>query len=471
MEKKTLFALIAVAILGAGAFAVLRAPQKGQRVGPPPRPVAEIKAADIAHLELVSEKQDKVVLDKKGDKWSITSPKEWAADGAGVKSLVDGLEKLGFHDMVTEAQAKHEEFGVADGKAQRVTVKNATGTLLADFFVGKAVSGYTMVRPAGKNEVWQANGIYAYMINRDAKGWRDHAIFEFAAVDGDKLTVDGSGGKLAVEKLPPEKDAKGDVKWKVVEGTGEAPKTSEALDLAQVNGAVQAVSTLRAADFADDKKPEDVGLAKPALTLTASAKGKSYTLLVGNTVGEDVYLKTAESPTIYTVKKFTAERLAHAPIDYRDKTLTKIKDIDLASIDLTVGAESLSLEHAGDKWKAKGKASVDDGKLKPVVSAFENLSGSGFAPSKEPAATGLGKPSGTVALHLKDQSTVTLKIGALTKDGADYFVQKVGSPDVLLLKKYNVERFLKKASDLAPAATAATAKPGASPKPAATAKK
>jgi len=454
MEKKTLFALIAVAILGAGAFAVMRAPEKGQRVGPPPRPVAEIKPADIAHLELVSEKQDKVVLDKKGDKWSITSPKEWAADAAGVKSLVDGLEKLGFHDMVTETKEKHEELGVADGKAQRVTVKNATGTLLADFFVGKSVSGYTMVRPAGKNEVWQANGIYAYMINRDAKGWRDHSVFEFAAVDGDKLSIEGAGGKLAVEKLPPEKDAKGDAKWTVTEATGDAPKTSDALDLGQVNGAVQAFSTLKAADFADDKKPEDVGLAKPALTLTASAKGKSYTLLIGNTVGDDVYLKTAESPIIYTVKKFTAERLQHAPIDYRDKTLTKIKDIDLAGLDITVGADTVSLEHAGDKWKAKGKTTVDDTKLKPVVSGFENLVGSGFAASKDPAATGLAKPAGSVALHLKDKSTVTLKIGAATKDGADYHVQKLGSPDVLLVKKYNVERFWKKAADLAPAATA-----------------
>ena len=47
MEKRTLYALLAVIALGGIAFAVLRSPEKGQRQGPPPRPIAEIKANDI----------------------------------------------------------------------------------------------------------------------------------------------------------------------------------------------------------------------------------------------------------------------------------------------------------------------------------------------------------------------------------------------------------------------------------------
>jgi len=54
-------------------------------------------------------------------------------------------------------------------------------------------------------------------------------------------------------------------------------------------------------------------------------------------------------------------------------------------------------------------------------------------------------------------------------DGSE--LQVIGVTIELSGSYYNVERFLKKASDLAPAATAATARPGAAPKPAATAKK
>jgi hypothetical protein len=43
---------------------------------------------------------------------------------------------------------------------------------------------------------------------------------------------------------------------------------------------------------------------------------------------------------------------------------------------------------------------------------------------------------------------VTLKVGAATKDG-DYYVQKLGAPDVYRVKKYAVERWLKKSADLA----------------------
>jgi hypothetical protein len=222
-----------------------------------------------------------------------------------------------------------------------------------------------------------------------------------------------------------------------------------------VSGTLQAMATLRANDFADDKKPEDTGLAKPGLTVTAVAKGKPYVLQVGNTVGEDTYVKTPDDPTIYTIKKYQLERIAHKPIDFRDKTLVKAKEADLASIDITVGAEGTSLAHAGDKWTAtfrgeKAKAKADDAKVKPLVGGFEALQGSGYA-DKEAAKTAFSKPSGQVVLKLKDKSTVTLKIGALTKDSADYYVQKVGSPDIMLVKKYAIDRFLKKPSDLAQA--------------------
>ncbi len=450
MEKKTLLSLVAVVLLGAGAWAVMRAPQKGQRKGPPPRPIAAFKAGDVTGLEITTEKQDKISLEKKGDKWRVTKPGDWAADSAGVKSLLEGLERLGFQDVVTEGKEKHEELGVVEGKSVRVVAKGSSGTL-ADFYMGKAISGFTMLRPAGKDIVWQGTGMYAYMVNRDAKGWREHLVFEFPAADTEKLTIESSGAKLVLDKLPAEAGAppSGEAKWKIAEATGDAPKTSDVLDVAQVNGAVQSLATLRANDFADDKKPEDTGLAAPMVKVSAGVKGsKSFQLLIGAANGEDLYVKTADAPLIYTIKKYALDRVAHRPADYRDKTLVKVKEIDLAGVDITHGAETVGLEHTGDKWKAKGKLTVDDNKVKPVVSAFDNLAGSGFAEEKDPAKTGLAKPTGQVVLHLKDKSTVTLKIGALTKDQADYHVQKAGAPDVMLVKKYAIDRFLKKPSDL-----------------------
>jgi len=161
---------------------------------------------------------------------------------------------------------------------------------------------------------------------------------------------------------------------------------------------------------------------------------------------------------VFTIKKYSFERANHKPADYRDKTLAKVKEVDLASVDLGTGADAITLTHAGDKWTSKKP--VDDGKVKSVVSAFENLVGGSISDEKDPVKTGL-KTGWPVTLHLKDKKTVALRVGSLSADKADYYVQKLGSTDVVLVKKYLVDRFMKKPADLAPAAPAKPAKSAA----------
>jgi hypothetical protein len=436
-----------VVFAGAAAFFVMRAPEKGQRKGPPPRPIAALKATDVTGLEVWSDKQQHAVLEKSGNDWRVKDPGDWKADQSAVKMVTDGLEKLSFGDVVTETKGKHEELGVADGKAPRVLAKGAGGKTLADIYIGKAIGGYTMARVNGKDEVWQSSGLFPYAVNKEPKGWRDHSIFELTAQDADKLTVEGGGSKLVLEKVQA-KDAKpGDAaKWKIAESTGNGPKTSDVLDEAQVNGAIQALSTLHAGDFVDDKKKEDVA-GKPVLTVTMDIKGAAHTLFIGELKGDDYTVASSDVPTVFTVKKYAIERVAKKPIDYRDKTLVKAAESDIASLEIRSGTESTTLTQGKDgKWTAQ-KGTADDTKVKPVVASFANLQADSFSDEKDFAKTGLQKPAGDVIVRLKDKKTVALKIGAATKEG-DYFVQKTGSPDVYLVKKFAVDRFLKKPTEL-----------------------
>ncbi len=444
MEKRTLYALIAVIALGAIAFAVLRSPEKGQRKGPPPRPVAEIKSADVAKLELTNDKQEKTVLERTGaSEWRVKSPGDWKADQQGVKQVLDGLEKLSFADIASENADKQAELGVADGKGARLVAKNGSGTTLADLHVGKTVGGYTMMRVDGKTETWQAGGLYPYTIGRGPSGWRDHAIFELTAADIDKLTVEAPGGKLALSRDSGDKDKPNDAKWKIVETTGTAPKTSADLDMTQVNAVVQGLSNLHAADFADDKKVDDV---KGKLAITVDAKGKPHTLWVGGEHGDDVFVASSDSPQVYTVKKFSIEHIAKKPIDYRDKTIVKVKEADLQSVDITAGSETTVLTQKDGKWSA-AKGTADDSKVKPAIGGFDNLVAASFSDEKDPAKTGLKKPSGRAVLRQKGKPPVTITVGAATKDG-DYYVEKAGAPDVYLVKKYAIDRWMKKTAEL-----------------------
>ncbi len=459
MEKKTLFSVGALLVLGLGAFFVMRAPEKGQRVGPKPRPIAPIKAAELAELDLTTEKQDHVVLVKKGGGWRLQGPQDWGADPQAAKALEGALEKLSFGDLVTEGVEKHGELGVLDGKATRVIAKNSSGAVVGDFYLGKSVGGFNMLRPAGKNEVWQSSGLVPYQVNRDAKGWRDHTIFDFQAADVDQLTVEAGADKLALEKLPAAKDAKpGEpAKWKIVSAEGDAPKTVEALDLMMVNTAAQMMSQLKAADFADDKKPEETGLDKPWVTVTARAKGTEHKLFVGASKGDDTFVRTGAGPTSWSLKKYAIDHIARKPIDFRDKTIVKAPAAEVTSIDITEDKETFSIANTAGAWKSAAHPTWDAGKLKGLAGAFENLQASGFADEKDPAKNGLAKPTGIAVVHKKDKSAITIKVGAL-KDATDYYVQKVGAPDVFLVKKFTVDRFLKKPADLTAAAAPAAPK-------------
>jgi hypothetical protein len=446
MEKRTLYTLLAVIVLGGLAFAVMRAPEKGERKGPPPRPIPQLKAADIAHLELTNDKQQHTVLEKSGGDWQVKEPGAWKADQAAVKQVIDSLEKLAFSDTASETTAKHEELGVADGKSARIVAKDAGGKTLTDLLVGKAVGGSTMMRLPGKTEVWQATGLYPYVIAREPKGWRDHTMFDFPVSDVEKLAVVAGGDKLTLEKLPAEKDKPNDTKWKIVESAGGAPKAGDALDHQQATAAAQAIASLHASDFLDDQK-NDAALQKAArVTVTVTAKGKPHTLYVLGDKGDDVTVATSDSPTVFTVKKYSLDRIGRKPIDYRDKTLAQVKDADLESVDITAAGETTTLTQKDGKWSAS-KGTADETKVKPVVSGFDNLQADGFSDEKDPATTGLAKPAGQAVLHLKNKQTVAIKVGAATKDG-DYYVQKVGSPDVYRVKKFAVDRWMKKSADL-----------------------
>lgn len=465
MQSKTWIAIGALAVLGILAFVTLRAPEKGEKVGPRERPIAAFKAADAKELQISSNGgKDAVTLKLEGTTWKLTAPTPYAADASLVKTAIDQLEKIGFADIVTEKKDKHADLEVSEDKGAHVVAKDGAGKALFDAWIGKSASGFTMVRPQGKDVVWQATGLFKYTYAKEAKQWRDHAVLAFNKDDATRLTVEAAGQKLALEKVPSaqpaaEKDKPAppqEARWKVIESTVKV----DPMDDSVANQMVLTLSSLQAADFDDAAKPADAGIEAPRFKLTVTTnKGENLTLLVGNAKGEDNWVGVAGKPQIWLLHKYSLDRLTQKPIDFRDKTIVKAKEDDLVGLDITVGAEKVSLTHEGTAWKqgaTKGpKLDLDDSKVKGVVGGFEDLKGTAFADAG--VDTGLAKPAGEVILHLRDKSTVTLKIGGATKDGQDYYVMKVGSPDVLQVRKFQIDRFWRKPGDLTKTAPAAPA--------------
>ena len=158
-------------------------------------------------------------------------------------------------------------------------------------------------------------------------------------------------------------------------------------------------------------------------------------------------MQNLDAPQVFTVKKYGLDAVAHIPQDLRDKAVVSFKADQLESVSIAEGKTPPLLLKKGDKgWLADKLPEADEAKIKSVVEGFDGLTGSGFVPPGAPELASLAVPKQTVTVKPKGAAAVVLKIGDAR--GEDVVVQKVGQ-DALWLKKYQVERFLKKASDLA----------------------
>jgi len=252
------------------------------------------------------------------------------------------------------------------------------------------------------------------------------------------------GGRVVVK-------SEGSDKWSVVESSLPIPK----LDHSIPTGIVSALASLVTNEFADGAKSGEAGLDAPATTVTVSLKGgKSTTVLIGNKKGEDdYYLKTAEAPQVFVVKRYNIDRVDKRPIDFRDKALCDIAEADLGDLNVTHDKDSYSLVRDGksNEWKATKPAAltVDPSKVGPIAGAFKDFKAAGFAEDQNAKASGLAKPKAVIVAHSKDKkASCILRLGDETKDKVNYVAMAGASPDVYLVAKWAADRVLVKVDDL-----------------------
>ena len=450
MNRKTLTALAIFAGLGILAVVALTRPQKGERASDHPRPVPAVATSDIATLE-VTKGGATSVIQSEGGKYKVIAPVAYAADEAVAKAAWEGLGKMDVSDLVTEQKAKQAEFEVDDKSGIHVVAKGKGGKVLADVVVGKTTGPGTMVRPAGKDEVWQATGISRYLFDEAPADWRDKSTTTFTVGDAERVELAAKDGAKATLKKTGAKagaNTGSEDKWDVVESSVKIDK----LDNTVPNGIVSAMAMWKANDFADGVKLADVGLEPPGLTVTVDLKGgKKATALIGNKKGDDeYYVKTGDSPQVFVVKKYNGERVMKRPVELRDKTLCDIPDTDVAEIAVTHGDNSFTLVKNGAEWKATkpAKLEVDQAKV-TFASAFKEWKAQSFAEDATPKSNGLAKPQATIVAKGKGKAEgCTVKVGDETKDKLNYYVMTGKGSDVYLAPKWNVDRVLVKVGDL-----------------------
>lgn len=437
MNRKTLMALVVfLVLLGLVVFLQSR-PDKGERLGERPRPLARIDGKQIDTLS-ITHKGVKVVLKRalqkqNNESWALTLPVAYAADKYAADTAVEKLGGLEFGDLVTEQRARHAEYEVEGENALQVRAEGG-GKVLCDLIFGKVMDDFTLMRVAGKDQVWQAVGALRYAFEREVKNWRDRTIIDFKQEDARTLKVSTPDSSIVLSR----KDDK--TSWTVESST----VAIDALDENTVTNVLSTMYSLQAFDFGDAETPEKAGLSPPRATVTVVLKDKKeHTLRIGSQKDENYWVQRPDKPQIWSLQKYSVENLLKRPIDFRNKTILSFKADDAVSLKLEKlqDKESAVLVRKDAQWQTEaGKKVEDEGKVKDAIEALSNLAAEGFAWNTA-AELGLDKPQWQVTVTLKDRTAHTLQVGGIEKDGLYGLIRK-GMPDIFTIRKYQIDRFL-----------------------------
>ena len=452
MNRKTLFAGAIFAVLVLATVFLMRSPEKGTRpIGERPRPIPKLKANDFDTLE-VTKAGATTIIKKQGDDYQIVKPIDYLADKDGAKAAFESFEKLEFGNIISTEKSRHKEFEVDDGSL-RVAVKKGD-KLVADLHVGKSANDETMVRLEGKDETWAATGFYRYQIDKDTLGWRDKHISRFEEKEAAKVEiVTKSHGRIVLTRPAPG-DGGPAPEWRVVESAVKV----EPFDKRAATDVVTTSSAFATNDFADNVKPEETGLDAPENTITVSLhNGKQIRILVGKKKGDDeTYVKLADKPQVFLVKKYTLDQLNKRPIDFREKNVCNLSAGEITDISVARDKDPFELNRpAGksgdDAWKLTKPAGLapDISKANALAGFFNDWKAQGYAEDNSPKATGLAKPLVTISVKSNVKGhACTVKVGSETADKNNYYLQANGQPDIFVVGKWAVDRINVKLDDV-----------------------
>ena len=451
MNRKTVFAGVIFIGLVLLAIGLLRSPEKGTRPpGERPRPIPKLKANDFDTLE-VTKSGATTVMKKQGDNYQIVKPIDYPADKDSAKAGFEAIEKIEFHDILSAEKSRQKEFEV-DESGLRVVVKKGD-KLLADLHVGKTANDETMARLEGQDQVWATNGFFRYQLDKDTLGWRDKHISRYEEKDAYKIEVNHkTRGRIVIERPAPT-DAGPAPEWAVVESSINV----EPFDKRAATDVATTLSALAASEFADSAKPEETGLASPENTVTVSLRdGKQYRILFGKKKDDDnFYVKMADKPQVFLIRKFQVEQINKRPIDFRDKTICNLASSEITEVSVARDKDPFVLtknpgKSGDDAWKlTKPAAPADISKANALAGFFHEWKAQKYAEDILPKTARLAKPTAIITAKSNAKGHVcTLKVGGEAADKNNYYVVASNQTHVFLVAKSDVDRITVKLDEV-----------------------
>ena len=287
--------LVLLVLLGGGALYYFQQARtaKPAGIGALGKPLLkDLKAADIASIQ-IREPQGALTLERKDTGWTIAERAGFAADLERVREfVVKAIElKVGQAEPLGAADRKRLKL---DDSATRVEFRGVDGKALTTMLVGRKYfktepdnpdraigDGRFILLPADDKTVYIVSDPLSQASAKSAD-WISRAGFSAEKVRSLEYAPQGGEG------------------WKLERASEEAGWTfsgAKGADKAEPTKANSAAYSLANVDLADvvgkDVKPEETGLATPAVLTGVTFDGLTYTLRLGALKGDNYYATVA----------------------------------------------------------------------------------------------------------------------------------------------------------------------------------
>jgi hypothetical protein len=264
-------------------------------------PLGIVKGDQVTALEIRTPR-DSVRLEREGEEWLVlTDTSSHRADTRKANELVETAVSIR-GPVISKNPKKRDLFEVTENAGTEVRLLGAEYRELGRFIVGKTTPDFTTsyVRGYDSDEVIQAPGYLRVNFEANPDRWRNRRLLFF---EKDSLTR----GELQEEDGTLTVEVSREGVWSVVDPAGAIPDTTAMRNLQN------SLSRLFAAGFADELGPEEAGLDAPSAVARVTLRdGSVHEVRVGNLKEDDdtkYYVTVSGDPTIYTVAKWTVERI------------------------------------------------------------------------------------------------------------------------------------------------------------------
>jgi hypothetical protein len=251
--------------------------------------MTKVSGKQISKLE-VDKAGKTLVLNKKDNTWYIGA-KEYPADSAKVKKMLDVIEELNLTALVSESK-NYVRYDLTHDK--KITVKAWQGkTLSREFDIGKAATTYqhTFVKLADDPNVYHAIGNFRGKFDQTVDALRDKTVLSFTekAIREITLTKDKSTMILSRKQISEQEGNKKDkpgktskesetkIVWQNAEG--------KIKDKEKVKSLLRFLNPLKCETYINDAKKDDFKNPTCALSLKGD---KEYSLSLFAKKDEDV---------------------------------------------------------------------------------------------------------------------------------------------------------------------------------------